>query len=171
MQEGRQGGDWSPAAYKIFINSLLTTYETKKLGARIGSIFCGVPTVADDVTLVSFDPFELQTMLDTQMAHSNKLRYIISSHKSCVLQINSKENHTWNINGQNLERVDTATHLGIKRDNMSKTGTKEIVTDRIQMARRTVYALMGAGLHGLNPRVSIHLITVMSSRDFYTGLM
>jgi hypothetical protein len=62
------GGVWSPAAYKIFINSLLTTYETEKLGARIGSIFCGVPTVVDDVTLVSFDPFELQTMLDTQMS-------------------------------------------------------------------------------------------------------
>ena len=71
-QGGRQGGVWSPAAYKIFINSLLTTYVTEKLGARIGSIFCGVPTVADDVTLVSFDPFELQTMLDTQMSHANK---------------------------------------------------------------------------------------------------
>jgi hypothetical protein len=113
------------------------------------------------VTLVSFDPFELQTLLDTQMSHANKLRYIISTQKSCVLQCNSKENHTWNINGQNLERADTATHLGIKRDNKSKTGTKEVVADRIQIARRTVYALMGAGLHGLsglNPRASIHLI-------------
>jgi hypothetical protein len=71
-QEVRQGGAWSPAAYKIFINCLLTTYETEKLGTRIGSIFCGVPTVADDVTLVSFDPFELQTMLDTNMSHANK---------------------------------------------------------------------------------------------------
>jgi hypothetical protein len=61
-----QGGVWSPAAYKIFINSLLTTYETEKLGARIGSIFCGVPTVANDVTFVSHDPFELQTA-----GHSN----------------------------------------------------------------------------------------------------
>jgi hypothetical protein len=50
-----------------------------KLGARIGSIFCGVPTVADDVTLISFDPFELQTMLNTQMSHANKLRYIGSN--------------------------------------------------------------------------------------------
>ena len=44
---------------------------------------------------------------------------------------------------------------------MTKTGTKEIDVDRIQIARRTVYALIGAGLHGfsgLNPRVSIHLI-------------
>jgi hypothetical protein len=95
------------------------------------------------------------------MSHENKLRYIISTHKSCVLQCNSKENHTWNINGHNLGRADTATHRGIKKDNKSKTGTKEVVADKIQIARRTVYALMGAGLHGLsglNPRASIHLI-------------
>jgi hypothetical protein len=57
---------------------------------------------------------------------------------------------------QNLDRADTVTHLGIKRDNKSKTGTKEVVADRIQIVRRTVYALMGAGLHGLsglNPRM------------------
>ena len=167
-----QGGVWYPAAYKIFINSLLATYETEKLGARIGSIFCGVPTVADDVTLVLFDPFELQTMLDTQMSHENKLRYIISTQKSCVLQCNSKENHTWNI-GQNLEPADTATHLVIKRDNKSITGTKEVVADRIQIARRTVYALMGAGLHGLsglNPRASIPLINCYGIPRLLYGL-
>ena len=60
--------------------------------------------------------------------------YINSTQKSCILQCNSKENHTWNINGQNMERADTATHLGIKKD-MSKTGTKEVVTDIIHIAR------------------------------------
>ncbi|CAG2242211.1 unnamed protein product [Mytilus edulis] len=79
LQGVRQGGVWSPAAYKIFINSLLKIYETEQLGARIGSVYCGVPTVADDVTLVSNDPFELQSMLDIQMFHANKQRYIISS--------------------------------------------------------------------------------------------
>jgi hypothetical protein len=33
-----------------------------------------------------------------------------------------------------MERADTATHLGIKKD-MSKTGTKEVVTDIIHIAR------------------------------------
>ncbi|CAG2187365.1 SPPL3 [Mytilus edulis] len=145
----RQGGVWSPAAYTIFINSLLKIYETEQIGARIGSVYCGVPTVADDVTLVSNDPFELQSMLDIQMFHANKQRYIISSQKSCVLQRKSNETHSWNINGQTLKTPDTATHLEIKRDNGSNTGTKEVVPDRVQTARKTVYALMGAGLHGL----------------------
>ena len=94
--------------------------------------------------------------------------YINSTQKSCILLCNSKENHT-----QNLERADTGTHLGIKRDNMSKTGTKEVVTDRIQIARRTVYALMDAGLHdlsGLNPRASIHLINCYVTPRLFYGL-
>jgi hypothetical protein len=40
----RQGGVWSPTAYKVFINSLLKIYEENKIGCHIGSIFCGVPT-------------------------------------------------------------------------------------------------------------------------------
>jgi hypothetical protein len=71
-----------------------------------------------------------------------------------------------------MERADTATHLGIKKD-MSKTGTKEVVTDIIHIARRTVYALMSAGLHGLsglNPRASIHLINCYVIPRFLYGL-
>jgi hypothetical protein len=54
-----------------------------------------------------------------------------------------------------------ASHLGIRRDTSSKFGVKLVVPDRIQTARKTVYALMGAGLHGMNginPMVSIHMI-------------
>jgi hypothetical protein len=66
----RQGGVWSPTAYKVFINSLLKIYEENKIGCHIGSIFCGVPTVADDVTLIANDPHDLQTMLSIQMDHA-----------------------------------------------------------------------------------------------------
>jgi hypothetical protein len=45
---------------------------------HIGPIFYGIPRVhvADDVTLISNDPRELQTMLDIQSHHSNKLAEI-----------------------------------------------------------------------------------------------
>ncbi|VDI60447.1 Hypothetical predicted protein [Mytilus galloprovincialis] len=112
-QQGvRQGGIWSPSAYKIFVNSLLTTFEENQIGATIGSIYCGIPTVADDVTLITTDPYELQTMLDIQSSFANKNRYEISEQKS--------------VQGEQY-----------------------------------MYALMGAGLHGLNgvnPKAAIHLI-------------
>ncbi|CAC5410976.1 unnamed protein product [Mytilus coruscus] len=74
-QQGvRKGGIWSPSAYKLFANSLLTTFKENQIGAIIGSIYCGKPTVADDVTLITTDPYELQTMLDIQSRFANKNR-------------------------------------------------------------------------------------------------
>jgi hypothetical protein len=43
-------------AYKVFINSLLKLFEQYTIGSHIGSIYCGVPTVANDVTLIANDP-------------------------------------------------------------------------------------------------------------------
>jgi hypothetical protein len=127
----RQGGVWSPTAYKVFINSLLKIYEENKIGCHIGSIFCGVPTVADDVTLIANDPHDLQTMLNIQMDHANKYRYITSDQKSCVLKIRDKTQCTWTMNDTNLNMPSNATHLGIKRATSSKFGVKLVVPDRI----------------------------------------
>ena len=55
-----------------------------------------------------------------------------------------------------LEQVDSYTHIGIQRDLNKST----LVSERIKLARRTSYALMGAGLHGyngVNPKVGIKL--------------
>ena len=65
------------------------------------------------------------------------------------------------LNGELLDTPVNAVHLGIQRDKLSRSGTKDVVPCRIQLARQTVYSLMGAGLYGLNgvnPKVSLHLI-------------
>lgn len=163
-QQGvRQGGVWSPSAYKIFIDRLLELFQTNQLGAYIGSTYCGIPTVADDVTLISNCQFELQTMLDVQADYANKQRYLLSEQKSTILSFNDGNEHHWSINNKELKTSESAVHLGITRDSKSSTGTKKVVGERIVTARKTVYALMGAGLHGLNgvnPSVSSHLIKI-----------
>ncbi|VDI51592.1 Hypothetical predicted protein [Mytilus galloprovincialis] len=111
----RQGGVWSPTAYKVFINSLLKIYEENKIGSYIGSIYCGAPTVADDVTLIANDPYDLQTMIDIQMDHANKFRYTISDQKSCVLKIGDKSEHSWYMNDQKLNTPNNATPLRNKK--------------------------------------------------------
>jgi hypothetical protein len=100
-------------------------------------------------------------MLNIQMNHANKYRYIISDQKSCVLKIRDKTQFTWTMNDKNLNMPSNATHLGIKRDTSSKFGVKQVVPNRIRTACKTVFALMGAGLYGMNginPMVSIHMI-------------
>ncbi|CAG2192359.1 unnamed protein product [Mytilus edulis] len=128
-------------------------------GVRQGGVWSS--GVADDVTLVSNCPYEIQSMLDLQTFHANKYRYLISSQKSCVLNYRCADSFDWSINGEILDTPENAVHLGIKRDKLSRLGTKEVVPGRIQLARQTVYSLMGAGLYGLNgvnPKVSLHLI-------------
>ena len=45
----RHGGIWSPTAYKAYINPILNLLHEQCLGSFIGNIYCGTPTVADDV--------------------------------------------------------------------------------------------------------------------------
>ncbi|CAG2206286.1 unnamed protein product [Mytilus edulis] len=130
-QQGvRQGGIWSPTAYKIFINSLLQTFERNQLGACIGPIYCGIPTVADDVALISTDPYELQTMLNVQADHANKLRYLLSEQKSTILVYNDKLPKSWSLNGKSVTLSESAVHLGIDRNITKNAGVKEVVNKR-----------------------------------------
>lgn len=55
---------------------------------------------------------------------------------------------------------DEAAHIGIVRSTDSQEST---VNQSIEKARRTVYSLMGAGLHGengLDPATSIHILHI-----------
>ena len=59
------------------------------------------------------------------------------------------------MNGNVIENVETYKHLNSKMLNNTK-----LIEEMIQSARKTAYALMGAGLHGLNgvnPEVSLSL--------------
>ncbi|VDH88744.1 Hypothetical predicted protein [Mytilus galloprovincialis] len=65
IQQGvRQGGFLSTHLYKIFVEDLLKELEENSLGFILGTIYCGAPTCADDVALLSSNPEELQVMLN-----------------------------------------------------------------------------------------------------------
>ncbi|CAC5358563.1 unnamed protein product [Mytilus coruscus] len=101
------------------------TFEKNQLGAYIGCTYCGIPTVADDVTFISKSPIELQTMLDVQAYYANKQRYLLSEQKSTILVLNDKENRSWSLNNKELSTSESAVHLGIERHSTSKSGSKE----------------------------------------------
>ena len=67
-----------------------------------------------------------------------------------------------------MSATNKATHLGIERISTGNN-RKELVQTCITTARRTVFALMGAGLHGLNgvnPKVAMHLIQICYAKTF-----
>ena len=90
-QQGvRQGGIWSPTAYKTFINPILKLFEEKAMGYRIGSIHVATPTCADDELLLTKDKYELSTLTAVQASYANQERYTLSDQKSKIILFNKK---------------------------------------------------------------------------------
>lgn len=156
----RQGGTWSPTAYKFFINPLLNTVSDRSIGYHIGSIYLGLVAVADDLLFLSNDHGERQLQATVQEEYAYKEHYNVSETKTKIMNINGKVGDNVNreciFNGQPLGMASEYKHIGVTRQSNLKAANKKLVEERIQMARRTAYALMGAGFHGhngLNPKV------------------
>ena len=62
----RQGGIGSPTAYKHFLNPLLNCIADNNIGLQIGSIYCGLVVVADDVLFMADKTEDLQCQLHVQ---------------------------------------------------------------------------------------------------------
>ncbi|MES9879262.1 MAG: reverse transcriptase domain-containing protein [Sedimenticola sp.] len=159
----RQGGILSTHLYKTYINDLLLELEERNLGTDIGTTYIGCPTCADDVLLITRDPGELQTMLSLAYTYSQEMRYHIHPQKSTIIMKEPRRGTVsrlleWHIGDTEIEPVESTTHLGLKR--ASKDENNINISDRISLARRTLYALMRTGVHGsngLNPMVSYRI--------------
>ena len=179
-QQGvRQGGIWSPTAYKTFINPILKIFEDKAVGYRIGSVHVATPTCADDELLLSKDKYELSTLTTVQASYANQERYILSDQKSKIIIFNQKKGDgeycmdMCRLNGKAIETVDSYTHIGVTRHNNQSTNLTIAVDEAIQTARKTAYSLMGAGFHGvngLNPTIGLQLWEIYIKPRLLYGL-
>ena len=162
VQKGvRQGAILSTTLYKLFIGDLLKDLKTSTIGTCIGNIYVGTPTCADDVLLIADEKPELQAMLDYSYDYSRRHQYSIHPEKSTVthyIKKSTKPKEDWTLGEGIMTETDKFNHLGI--DWTAEKTTPDIL-GRINTARKTVYALMGNGVHGqngLSPATSIHII-------------
>ena len=61
-----------------------------------------------------------------------------------------------------IELTTSFTHLGLDRF-AGKLAPNELIDARLKLARRSRYALMGVGLHGVNglsPSIAVHIYNV-----------
>ena len=94
-------------------------------------------------------------------------RYILQPVKSVVIEIlnklrrsREKSNNSWDLDGDNTPTVGKTMHVGICR---SADTDETAVAENVKKARRTLYGLMSAGLHGengLDPETSLHLYQI-----------
>ena len=156
-----QGGIWSSTAYKHFLNPLLDSVVSNGVGLQIGSIFAGLVAVADDLLFMADNEEDMECQLNVKGGYADEERYTVSDTKakSMTHNLRPKAETNVSINGNEIANVNSYKHLGLVRKSKPNDNT-ELITERMQLARSTAYALMGAGLHGLNsvnPEVSVTL--------------
>ena len=72
---------------------------------------------------------------------------------------NYPENESWQLGLKDMPVVTSTTHIGILRTSTNQEMNN--VETNIQKAKRTIYSLMGSGLHGengLDPETAISLL-------------
>jgi hypothetical protein len=144
-----QGGVTSGNMWKVYENPLLLRLQASNTGLKVGTVYLGTVTIADDKALLDKTPSGLQMSLDAATHYANNERYVNGIEKSQIHILNTQPNDQhlkWHINGESLKVTDQYTHLGLNRTYVKNSIASEV----IQKARRTAYALMGAGLHGTN---------------------
>ena len=171
----RQGAESSTEVFKCRTNILLNELCQQPDGLHIGCINIAAPTCADDVCLLSASYVGTQTLINIAEADSHRQRYDFSDTKTKILKI--EPNKTGKIekplflNGSEIDYSQEETHLGIKRTDDGKP--KATIEAKITTSRRAAYALMGAGLHGLNgisPEISTAMVNTYIKPILMSGL-
>ncbi|MCG8048991.1 MAG: reverse transcriptase domain-containing protein [Candidatus Thiodiazotropha endolucinida] len=175
-QQGvRQGGILSADLFKVYDNGLLDRIHNSEKGATIGGIRIQAPTCADDMTLLANDANSLQYLINICKDASMMDGYILQEIKSVILKKDSvktyPEGETWKIGEKDMPVVDSTTHMGILRSSTNQE--MKSVESNIQKARRTMFSLMGTGLHGengLDPETAVSLLQTYVFPVLYYGL-
>ena len=175
-QQGvHQGGVFHADLFKVYDIGLLERIQISGKGAKIGDIGIQAPACADDVTVLTNDAYSLQFIVNICKDSSEKDGYILQEVKSVVMKMDSiknyPENEKWHIGDKEMPVVESTTHMGISRS--SSNQEMQAVESNIQKAKRTIYSLMGTGLHGengLDPETSISLLQTYVLPVLFYGL-
>ena len=150
----RQGGETSTEGFKAKENPFLHKIRLHPKSLHIGCIPMGIPTVADDNCMLARTREGAQTQLLLAQQNAAKVRYVFSTAKSKVMYLQSSscsqlaKQETFMFNNSDIDSSEKETDLGLSRTADGRT--TEAVRDMIQVGMRTAYALMGAGMHGVN---------------------
>jgi len=159
----RQGGLTSTDLYKVKSNQMLDLLSSHPLAYRIGTVCVGAPTTADDTTLITSSQTGVKVLMGIAEHDARIHQYSFSVQKTKLMIVNPKDSMPPEVklNCQPVATTERERHLGIER--VTSNSAKVTIDTRIKEARRALYSLAGAGLHGLNgvgPKVSIHMFNI-----------
>ena len=167
-----QGGTLSPRLYKKQADNLLDLLEVLHLSPGFGTLGAGASTCADDTTLLAPSIFKQQNQIDLMTVNADMYRYIIHPKKTKIMAINSFEDPELYLRSDRVQVTDSLTILGVDYTADPKR-QMETIHKHFNSARGTAYALMGAGLHGINginPKASRNIIQLFVVPKLLYGL-
>ena len=119
-------------------------------------------------------------MLNIACSYASRERYDIHPVKSEVAVFNSdihpsdwQDAEIWEINEAPARVVPQYSHLGVVRSTANRGQISLNFKKKLTTGRRTLYSLMGAGLHGMNgltPPVSLHVYATYVIPRMLSGL-
>ena len=126
-----------------------------RLGLCIDTSYRGCPACADDVAKAKVTSYEneLQHMTNVIKRNCNQNRVTIHPTNSNVVLLKNHKSVTKKTfkleqNGNSVSLSETTTHLGLFRIEVNENTIN--IEDRLSLARRTLYLLLGTGVHGSN---------------------
>ena len=116
----KQGGVLSPTLYSVYINGLLDELEVSGYGCKIGDVFVGCISYADDIILLCASVYGLRKMIHIceNFASSHHIKF---NGSKCNLMIYSRNNDEVNLEvkvfNEKVEIVNEIKYLGFMMSN------------------------------------------------------
>ncbi|CAG2240370.1 unnamed protein product [Mytilus edulis] len=99
------------------IFDLLSLYETSNQGCKIGHININAVACADDIAVLSDNPYDLQILINHALQYSQLHHYTLQPQKSVIIEVDNKtrkvtnHNCVFNLNNQEMPNVTSSSHL------------------------------------------------------------
>jgi hypothetical protein len=170
-QGTRQGEKLSTLLYKRYNNTILDSITKSTLGATIGNITVSAPACADDIALLG-ESKDIQAMLNLLEYNTKRDLVKLNPEKTEVINVSKAlQTHPkkYVLGDQEINRVQSIKHLGITYQENGKINIEE----RLSIGRRTIYALLGPGLHarsGMSPVVLLKIWNTYAVPRYLYGL-
>ena len=174
LQGVRQGGVLSGWFYITFIDELLTELQSSCYGSTVGSIKCGNPTLADDLTLLAPNHSSLNKLLRIVFAYSVKWKFEYNPSKCKTMLFSNKSKHAKIVDPvfmgkSKLEQAVEVKHVGIElTPSLKCTSTIE---QRCEKGRASLFSILAIDKYktGVNPLVLASLVRKISFSTLLYG--
>jgi len=85
QQSTRQGSFWGAQFFLLYVDPLIKLLRNAKLGAYVGSLYCGAVFHADDIALIAVQRKTLQNMINICYSYNCKWRMNIHPEKTKIM--------------------------------------------------------------------------------------